>query len=477
MYSALILKPFFCVLIMNMFLKGWAKKTAIWVALLLSVAQIIFAIFPETYHQSSFIYVISNFFKFDLAADNITRVLLLCIGIVFFVTIILAKQMIKDDDRRFNFINLLLIIVSGLNGVVLVTDIFSLYVFLEIVAVGSFVLIAFDKDMLALEGAFKYIILSSVASIMMLTAIALLLLVSGSTSFSAISASLLYSTYNPLIMIAMITFICGLFIKAGLMPFHGWLPDAYTAAPSPVSVLLAGVVTKTVGVYTLMRIVISVFGLYLPIQKILMFVGASSIIFAALAALGQTDFKRMLSFSSISQVGYIVLGLGCGTTLGIAGALFHLFNHTIFKSLLFVNAATVEAQTGTRDMQKLGGLSAKMPITGFSSVLASLSAAGIPPLAGFWSKLIIVIALWLSGNYIYAIIAVMGSVLTLAYFLSLQRMVFFGKLKEDLMNIKEGGLGFMIPAVLLAVITVGVGLAFPYLLNTFILPVSNIFGG
>jgi len=476
-YSALVLAPFFCVLLLNMFFRGVMKKLAFGLALLLSLTQIVFAIFPQTYNWAKFTYIFSNFFKFDFVADNISRVLLLCIGIVLSVTVILARGMIKEEERRFNFINLLLIVLAGLNGVVLVKDIFSLYVFLEIAGVGSFILIAFDKDMLAFEGAFKYIALSAVASIMILISIALLLLFSGGTSFSQINVALKYSAYGPLVMVAMGAFLCGIFIKSGLMPFHGWLPDAYSAAPAPVSVLLAGVVTKTVGVYALIRIAISVFGLYQPVQNALMLIGAFSIIFAALAALGQSDFKRMLSFSSISQVGYIILGFGCGTTLGIAGALFHLFNHAIFKSLLFVNAATVESQTGTRDMEKLGGLTARMPVTGLTSVLASLSTAGIPPLAGFWSKLIIIIALWLSGNYIYAVIAVLGSVLTLAYFLSLQRNVFFGKLREGFSSIKEGPLYFTIPAVLLAVITVGVGIAFPYILNTFILPVSNIFGG
>jgi multicomponent Na+:H+ antiporter subunit D len=476
-YSELVLAPFFCVLILNTFFRNLMKRLACGLVLLLALTQVLFVIFPKTYYWANATYIFSNFFKFSFFADNISRVLLLCIGIVMSVTVVLARGMIKDEEHRFNFMNLLLIILAGLNGVVLVRDVFSLYVFLEIVGVASFILIAFDKDMPALEGAFKYIALSSVASVMILVSIAFLLLLSGGTSFSEINTALKCSSYGPLVMVALGAFICGSFIKSGLMPFHGWLADAYQSAPAPVSVLLAGVVTKTVGVYVLMRIAVSVFGLYQPVQNALMFIGAASIIFAALAALGQNDFKRMLAYSSISQVGYIILGLGCGTTLGISGALFHLFNHTVFKSLLFVNAAAVENQSGTRDMDKLGGLASRMPVTGLTSVLASLSTAGVPPLAGFWSKLIIIIALWLSGNYVYAVIAVLGSVLTLAYFLSLQRNVFFGKLKEGLDKVIEGKLYFTIPAVLLAIITVGVGVAFPYILNTFILPVSNIFGG
>jgi len=181
----------------------------------------------------------------------------------------------------------------------------------------------------------------------------------------------------------------------------------------------------------------------------------------------------MLAYSSISQVGYIVLGLGCGTDLGIAGAVFHLFNHSIFKSLLFVNAAAVEEQLGTTDMSQMGGLGSRMPVTNITSLIAFLSTAGVPPLSGFWSKLIIVLALWQSSHYGYAIIAVLASVLTLAYLLVMQRRVFFGLLAQKWANVREAGLGITVPALVLAAITVGVGVAFPLVFNSFLLPVAS----
>ena len=249
------------------------------------------------------------------------------------------------------------------------------------------------------------------------------------------------------------------------MPFHGWLPDAYQAAPAPISVFLAGIVTKSLGIYGVIRVVTSVTGFSAPIKEVLLFVGAVSIVLGALAALGQKDFKRMLAYSSISQVGYIILGLGCGTALSIFGAIFHLFNHAIFKSTLFINSAAVEEQMGTRNMNRMSGLASKMPITGVSSVVSCLSAAGIPPLAGFWSKLIIIVALWASGLYAYAVIGVTASVITLAYFLSMQRRVFFGKMKEEFANVREAGFGLSLAALILTAITVGVGIVFPFLRN------------
>jgi len=470
-YSWLILLPFSGIIILNLPLR-MMKKMALGLGLLLSVVQIHTAIFPA---YSSWLKSLDAFlavFKFNFAIDNLSRVLLLCIGMVVFVTLLAGNYLIRDEHRRLNFINLLLMIMVGMNGVVLVADIFSLYVFLEITAVASYILIAFDKDALALEGAFKYIILSAIASVVMLSSLALLVMIAGDTSYGALRVALLESSGSLWARIAIILFACGLFIKGGVVPFHAWLPDAYTSAPSFVSVFLAGIVTKVSGVYVLIRLVVSVFGFQQPVLNIIMVLGTLSILIGALAALGQSNFKRMLSYSSISQVGYIILALGCGTPLAIAGAIFHLFNHSIFKTLLFVNAAAVEERLGTMKMDQMGGLSTKMPWTGLTSVIGFLSTAGIPPLAGFWSKFIIVVALLQAGHYGYAGIALLASVITLGYFLLMQRQVFFGQLLPGLENIKEASVGLVLPAIGLAVITIGVGLFFPWVLERFILPIQ-----
>ena len=466
MYSLFILIPLFSVIVLNLPFRKTMQTAAYWWALALAATQVcLVLLFFADHAFSAQFAAVSTFLKFNLHADYISRVMLLCIGMAMFVTLMSAKQIIRAPEKLFNFANLLLIALMGMNGVALVTDIFSLYVFIEVVAASSFILIAFDKEKLALEAAFKYIILSAVASAMMLSAIALLMLVSGDTGFGAINAALNNSTHTPLVNLAIGIFICALFIKGGLMPFHGWLPDAYSAAPAPVSVLLAGVVTKVVGIYALARIMVSVIGFANPLREVLLLIGAASIVFGALAALGQQDFKRMLAYSSISQVGYIIIGLGCATPIGIFGAIFHLFNHSVFKSTLFINSAAVEMQSGTRDMDRMGGLASRMPVTGATSVISFLSAAGIPPLAGFWSKFIIVVALWIAGYYWYAVIGLLAGTITLAYFLSLQRRVFFGKLKQEFAQIKEAGPGLVLPMLILGAITIAVGLGFPFILS------------
>ena len=477
MYSALIVLPFLSVIALNILPRSAMKKIAFGLGLGLLAVQVYLTVCHSTYCWNSRLYIFSNFFKFNLGIDGISRVMLLAISIILFAVFLVAAKTVKDSDDRFNFFNLLLIMLAGLNGIVLVRDIFSLYVYLEIVAVTSFILIAFNGELDSLESAYKYIILSTVATVLMITSIALLVLLAGGTEFSLLQSALLASPDKVIILTALGMFICGLFIKAGLIPFHGWLPDAYTESPAAVSVLLAGIVTKIGGVYTLLRLVDSVFGFSSPVKNVLMLTGAVSIVLGALMSLGQTDMKRMLAYSSISQVGYIVLGFGCGTPIGIAGAVFHFFNHAVFKSLLFVNAAAVESQTGSRDMTKMSGLAQRMPVTGLTSVLGSLSAAGIPPLAGFWSKLLIIMALWSAGYFAYAAIAVLASILTLAYFLTMQRNVFFGKPTQDSINVREAGFGLSFTAIMLGAITVAAGVLFGYLANTFLVPVRGILGG
>ena len=221
--------------------------------------------------------------------------------------------------------------------------------------------------------------------------------------------------------------------------------------------------TKVSGVYAVMRIFNDVFMKNAAVGNILILFGLFSIVIGALAAIGQNDMKRMLAYSSISQIGYIMLGIGTGSALGFIGALLHFFNHATFKSLLFVDSTAIEMQIGTRQMDKMGGLAEKMPVTGVSSVLAFLSTAGIPPLSGFWSKLLIIVAAWKVSNA-SAAVALVASIITLAYFLVMQKKVFFGKVPDELLNTQEASGGIVGVEVFLSAINVVVGVLFPIIL-------------
>ncbi|MDD5677495.1 MAG: proton-conducting transporter membrane subunit [Kiritimatiellae bacterium] len=480
----LIIVPLLALLVLNLPWMRLMNRLALWVGLILCLIQFFLVLHSPSFFWEAPPLWLGRLFLFAPSLDYLSLVMFLAIAIVGASALLVCRYSIHDllepvkpgacSHKRFLVINLLILALTGMNGVVLANDLFSLYVFLEITAVASYILIVAEKGRDAFEGAFKYLVMSAVATALILAAIALLMLTAGDLSYANIKLAMSASSDSHIVLAAVAMLVVGLFIKGGLIPFHGWLPDAYSAAPAAVSVLLAGIVTKTTGVYTLIRIVLSVIGFSDTLENLLLLIGAASMLVGALAALGQSDFKRMLAYSSISQVGYMVLGLGAGTILGLAGSIFHLFNHAIFKSLLFVNAAAVEQQTGTRDMNRMGGIAEKMPVTGCTSIIAFLSTAGIPPLAGFWSKLIIIVALWQSGHIAYAVLAILASLLTLAYFLSMQRRVFFGKLAAGFENLKEANVWILIPACVLAAITIGVGIGIPWLFETFLLPIRSL---
>jgi multicomponent Na+:H+ antiporter subunit D len=414
---------------------------------------------------------LASYLGLTLSCDNLSLVMFVAIGLVAFVVLLVGRDML-DGMERLNFMNLVLAAMIGMNAIVMLADVFSLYVFIELVAVASFILIAIQKGKLALEGTFKYIMLSAIATVLMLSGVAFIVIVAGGTSFDAVKEGLSNPLNGFFVKVAIGLFMSGLFIKSGLVPFHGWLPDAYSAAPAPVSVFLAGIVTKASGVYVLIRMFVSAFGADATMQNVLMIVGVASIVVGAFAAMWQGDFKRMLAYSSISQVGYIILALGCATPLAIAGAVFHLFNHAIFKSLLFVNSAAIEKRFGTTDMANIDA--SGMTLTATTSTIGFLSTAGVPPLAGFWSKIMIIMALWMSGMHAYAIAALLTSLVTLSYFLLMQRKLFFRKASPGAAPVKGVFSGIAVAETLLASLTVAIGLFSPFVLEKFILRVADI---
>lgn len=468
-FSLAVLIPLFMVLIFNLPFYKVSAKAAVFMASLFCVIQALLFFVPHCPGPVSRVSeCLSSFVALDFRFDGISRLMLLTAAIVAFSSILVLNASETSDRNKFNFVNLILLSLAGMNGLFFVRDVFSIYVFIEVIAATSYVLIAMNKDRDCLEASFKYLIISSVATVMMLSSVAILFLVAGGTDFQSISN--MYQQYggNPLVSSALILFIAGLFIKGGVMPFHGWLPDSYQAASAPVSVYLAGIVTKTTGIYTLIRLFYSAFGFNTSTQTIILVFASLSIVLGAFGAINQNNFKRMLAYSSISQVGYIVLALGAGTHFGIAAAMFHLFNHSIFKSLLFVNAASLEKQVNVSDISEMGGLASKMPVTSTTSVIAFLSTAGIPPFAGFWSKLMIILALWTAGQQVFAFIAIIASILTITYFVIMQKKVFFGKLKEGFENVKEAPFAIVFVSLFLCSITVIVGVLFPFIFETLI---------
>lgn len=367
-----------------------------------------------------------------MVLDGLTSFMLVTVNLIAFLVTIYSIDYMEKYTAKWNFYTLFLLMLTGMNGVIIAGDIFNLYVFLEIASVASYALVAFGTEHEELEASFKYLIMSSIGSLFILLGIVFLYSYTSTLNMADMAIMLTHEGMSKITLFVSILFIMGFGLKAALVPFHTWLPDAHPSAPAPISAMLSGVFIKSLGIYTIVRVFYNIFGMSKELTDIFLLLGALSMTVGALLAMGQWDFKRLLAYSSISQVGYIILGIGLGTPLGIFGGLFHLFNHSVFKSLLFLNSGAVEYAVGTRDMRLMGGLREKMPVTGGTSLIASMAIAGVPPFNGFFSKLIIIFAAVQAGYIGYAFLATLVSILTLAYFISLQKNAFFGEPSQAL---------------------------------------------
>ena len=412
-----------------------------------------------------------------LRADGLSALFLLVINGIGFACLIYATDYLDHLGGRAKFSGLFLILMLGLNGVVLVHDLFSMYLYLEVASIASYMLVAFTLEFDGIESALKYLLLSVVGTALVLIALSLVYLRLGTLEFSAIKGLLAQGDMPRLFLLTGAMFLTGFGLKAAIMPFHAWLPDAHPSAPAPVSAILSGVVIKVAGVYSLIRIFLYLYPRTPQIQYVFIVLGVVSMAFGAIIAYFQDDIKRMLAYSSISQVGYIMIGLGIGHPLAIAGALFHILNHAQFKSLLFLNSGALQYRTGTRNMTEMGGLESRMPITSTTSVFGTLSIAGIPPFNGFFSKLLIILGAVKAGYYTVAALAAVFSIFTLGYFLVIQRKVFFGKLNLKWQDIKEAPAAMSVSVILLAATCLLTGVFFSPILSKVIEPAVLVLTG
>ncbi len=372
-----------------------------------------------------------------MVLDGLTSFMLVTVNLVAFLIAGFSVNYMEKYTSKWKFYTLFLLMLGGMNGVIITGDLFNLFVFLEIASVASYALVAFGTEKHELEAAFKYAIMSVVGSLFILFGIAFLYSYTSTLNMADMANALAQKGISNIVLMVSVLFLMGFGLKAALVPFHAWLPDAHPSAPAPISAMLSGVLIKSLGVYALCRVFYNVIGINPTSSSILMFLGVLSMVLGVCLAIGQWDFKRLLAYHSISQIGYVVLGIGLGTPLGILGGLFHLFNHSIFKSLLFLNSGAVEYSVGTRNLQEMGGLAQKMPVTSATNLFASMSIAGIPPFNGFWSKLIIIMAAVQAGRFGYAFWAVLASILTLASFMKVMKYAFYGRLKEKWDSVKE----------------------------------------
>jgi len=407
-----------------------------------------------------------------MVCDGFTRLMLLIINGISLAAILFSASYMRRYTKVCLYYAPLMLMIAGMNAIVLSGDLFNIYVFLEVAAISSYALVGFGVESEELEASFKYLVLSAIASGFILLGVGIVYNLTGTLNLAQIRRLLEGSGPNNALWLALGFFLAGFGLKAAMVPFHAWLPDAHPSAPAPVSAMLSGVLIKASGVYVLARIVFNVFAASAAASTVLIVMGAASMLVGVFLAVGQWDFKRLLAYHSISQMGYVVLALGVGLEAAIKGSshvaalavfagLFHMMNHAIFKSLLFLCSGSVVYSTGTRNLHDLGGMRKNMPVTSACTRIASLSISGVPPFNGFFSKLLIVIAVVWSGHPFLGALTVLVSFMTLLSFIKVQRYLIEGEVPEKQGTVRESPLPMLASMVLLAVLCLATGLLLP----------------
>lgn len=413
-----------------------------------------------------------------LVFDSLTALVVLAVNIIGVTALLFAVRYIDSYTGRWKFFTLFMLVLVGLNGVAISGDMFNLFVFIEISAVASYALVAFGADFDELEAGFKYMVIGEIGGTAILLAIALLYARVSSLNMAVVSQALAAGGRTPLFWFIVATFLLGFAIKMAMVPFHAWLPDAHPSAPAPVSALLSGAFIKVLGVYAMCRVLFNVFGLTRAnapqFFNLLIGFGVVSVIVGGLLAYSQKDQKRLLAYSSISQIGYILIGLGIGNYWGIVGALFHVLAHALSKGLLFLTAGSIERQTGTRDLDKLKGLERTMPATAWSYLLGAFSLAGLPPFAGFFSKVLIILGALSARMYWLAIFAALFSVVTLGYLVRVANKAIFSRPGVEPTPAKESPATMVVAMLILVALSLAAGIGFRPLLDWLIGPAAQV---
>ncbi|MDP2929759.1 MAG: proton-conducting transporter membrane subunit, partial [Candidatus Omnitrophota bacterium] len=384
--------------------------------------------------------------EFTLRNYHFSSFIISAIAVFGALVTLYSTASLRDKGYDGLFYTYLLISIAFANGAVLADNLILLLFFWEGLLLTLFGMIAIGNPQ-AYKTATKAFIIIGIGDLCMMAGMAIAGKLAGTLTISQISLSI-----SGLGGVAFILLMIGAISKAGSMPFHSWISDAAIDAPLLFMAIIPGAFEKLLGIYLLTRISLDMFkpGPNSWASILLMIIGAITIIFAVMMALIQKDYKKLLSYHAISQVGYMILGIGTFVPAGIIGGLFHMINNAMYKSCLFLTGGSVEKQAGTTDLEKLGGLAWKMPVTFACFLITALSISGVAPFNGFFSKELIYDGA-LERGWIFYAAAVIGSFLTAASFLKLGHAAYFGKNRDaSHFSIKEAPMAMLIPMIVIA---------------------------
>ncbi len=401
----------------------------------------------------------TSFFSSQIRIDMLgvfMATIFVLIGI--FASVYSLRYMERDTGVPL-FYSLLLLMISGMVGTVFAGDFFTFFVFWEMMCISSYTLVAFRKQRWEpIEAAFKYLIMSSAGSATLLFGMSILYGICGTLNFQGLHIALSNVGSSVWLYISAIFILIGLGVKSAIVPLHTWLPDAHSAAPSPISAMLSGVVVET-GIYAICRVGFTVLtGIEVEWLGVLAIISLVTMFVGNLTPLLQTDLKRLLAYSSIGHIGYMLAGLATGTVLGLTGTLMHIFNHGIMKGVAFLCAGMILYRLETRELKEMAGIGRKMPLTAAIFALSLFALTGMPPLNGFISKLTIIMATVEANMAWLGIAVIVNSVISAAYYLRTIKALLQPISQKKVEEAKEGPLVMLIPLLIMAGLIVILGI-------------------
>ncbi len=434
---------------------SWAlATTASWLAFFISLALL-----DRVLDGGTITYALGGWaapWGIEYRVDEINAFVLLIVSGISAITLAFARNSIEHEINRERIYILYtgwMLCLTGLLGITITGDVFNVFVFLEIASLSSYLLISLSRDPRSLTAAFRYLVLGTIGATFILIGIALLYIMTGTLNMMDLSQRIPGVADTRTVKTAFAFLSVGIGLKAAVFPLHLWLPNAYAYAPSAVSALLAGTATK-VAVYLLFRFFFTIFGLQfsfdvMQLDRLLLLLALVGVFAASITAIFQTDVKRMLGYSSVAQIGYMVIGISLVSVLGVTAGILHLFNHALMKSALFVALGCVVFRVGSARLESMAGIGRAMPWTMGAFVIGGLSLIGVPLTVGFISKWYLLLAALEQGWWWLAAMILVSSLLALVYIWRVVEVAYFKMPDDPSREITEAPATLLIPTWLL----------------------------
>ncbi len=443
-----------CILLRNAFLT-WVLATATsWICLAISVALL-----QQVLASGEIIYELGGWaapWGIEYRVDTLSAWVLVIVSSIGAVVTPYAKLSVEKEiehERIYIFYSMLLLCETGLLGITITGDAFNLFVFLEISALSTYVLVSMGKDRRGLTAAYRYLIMGTLGATFYIIGVGLMYMMTGTLNIADLAQRIPEVAETRTVQSALAFLTVGLCLKLALFPLHMWLPNAYAFAPSVVTVFLAATATK-VAVYALVRVVFTIFGGVdiletIQIRDVLMAMAIVAMFAGSAVAIYQTNIKRMLAYSSLAQIGYMILGLSFNTVSGVSAGLVHLFNHAMMKGGLFMIMGCVVYRIGSAKLDDMAGLGKQMPVTMAAFVAGGLSLIGVPLTVGFVSKWALLQAALEKGWWPIAALIVISSLLAVIYIWRVIEVAYFRSAPEGQTAVREAPLLMMVPMLVL----------------------------